>query len=318
MRRGAGTGELISRSRRNEEDDVSGKCLASSLILVPGLALGLVFASGTSASAQKKEDVLLSALHQIQVQLTELQSEQATLKAAIDALTARSGEEQDSLRKTLADSKVSVERIQQDMSVLSERIDETNARIGSLREDVASLRQTQQPILIPGETTPAAPEGSGPTASAVPPAGGEPPPASTTAAPAVVAAAPSVTDLYNQARIDYTQGRYPLAISGFKEVLELDSRGDLADNAHYWMGESYLAQRQYDPAIQEFDRIIRDYPESNKRPDAYLKKAMTLEEMGRRSEANLMYELVIEQFPKTNQERVARRRLEELMKTTVR
>ncbi len=164
-----------------------------------------------------------------------------------------------------------------------------------------------------GETTP----GGAPGTETRPPETA--PAASAPAAPAAVtAAAPSVTDVYNQARIDYTQGRYPLAISGFKDVLQLDSRGDLADNAHYWMGECYLAQRQYDPAIEEFDRIIRDYPESNKRPDAYLKKAMTLDDMGRRSEANLMYELVIEQFPQTPQERVARRKLEELMKTTVR
>jgi tol-pal system protein YbgF len=124
-----------------------------------------------------------------------------------------------------------------------------------------------------------------------------------------------VIDLYNEARNDYTLGRYPLAISGFKDVLELDKRGDLADNARYWMGESYLAQRQLELALAEFDRIIRDYPNSNKRPDAYLKKAMTLEEMGRRAEANTMYELVIEQFPRTTQERVARRRLEDLMRS---
>jgi hypothetical protein len=37
--------------------------------------------------------------------------------------------------------------------------------------------------------------------------------------------------------------------------------------------------------------------------------------MGRRSEANVMYELVIEQFPRTAQERVARRKLEDLMRT---
>jgi TolA-binding protein len=83
------------------------------------------------------------------------------------------------------------------------------------------------------------------------------------------------------------------------------------------MGETYLAQRQHELAIEQFDAVIRDYPQSNKRPDAYLKKAMTLDEMGRRSEANLMYELVIEQFPNTSQERVARRKLEELMRTTL-
>lgn len=292
------------------------KLSASSLKLLAAiLGLVLVLAPGISSAAQKKEDVILSELRQIQAQLAELQADQAALKTAIDSLSSRSGEEQDSLRKTFADSKVTIERIQQDLSILSERVDESNARIGSLREDVASLRQTQQPLLIPGEPA-SPPESTAPAGVAGSQTTDEPPPS--VPPPAVVAAAPSVTDIYNQARIDYTQGRYPLAISGFKEVLDLDARGDLADNAHYWMGECYLAQRQYDPAIQEFDRIIRDYPDSNKRPDAYLKKAMTLEEAGRRSEANLMYELVIEQFPKTNQERVARRKLEELMKTTVR
>jgi tol-pal system protein YbgF len=293
----------------------------SRAVLSTSWILFLLFslAPGNPAEAQKKEDIILTQLQQIQTQLAQIQADQAALKAAVDALSSRSNEDQDSMRKTFADSKVTIDRIQEDMSILSERLDETNARLGSLREDVAALRQTQQPLIVSAEppATGAAPSGETPEAGTGAGTGtsGEAPP---TSPPAVVAAAPNVPDLYNQARIDYTQGRYPLAISGFKEVLELEPRGDLSDNAHYWMGECYLAQRQYDPALAEFDRIIREFPQSNKRPDAYLKKAMTLEEMGRRSEANLMYELVIEQFPKTTQERVARRKLEELMKTTVR
>ena len=99
-------------------------------------------------------------------------------------------------------------------------------------------------------------------------------------------------------------------------LLDLDPGDDLADNAHYWTGEAYIAQRQHQSALQEFDVIIRDYPDSNKRPDAYLKKAITLELMDRRSEAMLMYELVIEQFPRSPQQRVARRKLEQIMRTT--
>jgi tol-pal system protein YbgF len=224
----------------------------------------------------------------------------------VEGLSSEAASEQDSVRKTLADSKIALERVQQDMSILSERIDETNSRLASLREDLLTLRQSREPLVIP-EKAPAPAEGSSTAAPA--PAGEASPPSP------LVAASPSVIDLYNEARNDYTQGRYALAISGFKDVLELDKRGDLADNAHYWMGESYLAQRQHDLALAEFDNIIRDYPESNKRPDAYLKKAITLEEMGRRAEANVMYELVIEQFPRTPQERVARRKLEDLLRT---
>jgi tol-pal system protein YbgF len=268
--------------------------------------LVLAGALGATADAgQKKEDIILAELRQIQAQLAELQTSQAALKSAVDALSAGAAEQQDAIRKTFADSKIAIERVQQDMSILSERIDETNSRLGGIREDMVTLRQSREPVVIP----PAEP---GATA-------GQAPPVEATATPAaVVATGPSVIDIYNEARNDYTQGRFPLAISGFKDVLELDKRGDLADNAHYWMGESYLAQRQHDLALGEFDKIIRDYPQSNKRPDAYLKKAMTLEEMGRRSEANVMYELVIEQFPRSAQERVARRKLEDLMRTVPR
>ncbi len=272
------------------------------------ISLGLTLMAASAAWAQKKEDIILAELRQIQAQLSELQTSQAALKTVVDSLNAGAAEQQDSLRKNLADSKIGMERLQQDMSILSERIDETNSRLGGLREDLVTLRQSREPIVVP-TIEPAPGEASPPPATA---ANGQAP------APAVVASGPSVIDIYNEARNDYTQGRYPLAVSGFKDVLELDKKGDLADNARYWMGESYLAQRQHDLALAEFDKIIRDFPQSNKRPDAYLKKAMTLEEMGRRSEANVMYELVIEQFPRTNQERVARRKLEDLMRTTPR
>jgi tol-pal system protein YbgF len=283
------------------------------LFLSALLTLGLVGSAASATAGQKKEDVILAELRQIQAQLAQLQTSQAALKSAVEALTSEAASQQDSFRKTFADSKLTIERMQQDMSILTERVDETNTRLADIRQEVTSLRQS--PVMMAGAETMTTGEPGAETPEDE--AGTSEESEEPMMEPPVVAAAPNVTDIYNQARIDYTQGRYPLAISGFKEVLDLDARGDLADNAHYWMGECYLAQRQNDLALAEFDRIIRDYPESNKRPDAYLKKAMTLEEMGRRSEANLMYELVIEQFPRTTQERVARRKLEELMKTTV-
>lgn len=268
-------------------------------------ALVLVSLSAPSAMAQRDRDNLLAELRQIQAQLSQIQSSHAALKQALDELTAASAEQRDALRKTLADGNVAIERVEQDLSQLSARVDETNARIGSLQQELVSMRQTQQPLLVP--PTDAA-EGEDAPSTAAQDDSAAPPP--------VIAGGPSATDIYNQARIDYTQGRYALAISGFQDVLDFDPNGDLADNAHYWIGESYFAQRQYERAIEFFDTVVREYPDSNKRSDAYLKKAMSLENMGRRSEAMLMYELVIEQFPRTQHQQIARSRLEELMRTT--
>lgn len=270
------------------------------LLLLPAIATmaAIVGFPTPSATAQRDRDQIVAELRQIQAQLAQLQSSHAALKQAVEELTAANAERQSALQKTLADGNLALGRLEQDLSILSARVDETNGRIGNLREEFASLRQTQQPLVLPP-----AEAADGESEEETPP-------------PPVVAAGPSVTDIYNQARIDYTQGRYALAISGFQDVLETDPAGDLADNAHYWIGESYYAQRQYERAIESFDIVVRDYPDSNKRSDAYLKKAMSLENMGRRSEAMLMYELVIEQFPRTQHERIARSRLEELMRTT--
>jgi tol-pal system protein YbgF len=267
-------------------------------------ALAIVSLSAPEAMAQRDRDAIMAQLRQIQAQLSQIQSSHAALKQAVDELTAASAAQQDSLRKTLADGNVALERVEQDLYVLSARLDETNGRIGNLQQEIVSMRQNQQPLLLPPPET-ADSEGETPGETPEDPL---PPP--------VLAAGPSVTDIYNQARIDYTQGRYALAISGFEDVLASDPRGDLADNAHYWVGESYFAQRQYERAIDSFDIVVRDYPDSNKRSDAYLKKAMSLENMERRSEAMLMYELVIEQFPRTQHQRIARSRLEGLMRTT--
>ena len=266
-----------------------------------------IFSSPSAASAveaQRDRDAIVAELRQIQAQLSQIQTSHAALKAAIDSLTVQTTDQRDALRKTLADSNVTLQRLEQDLSILSARVDETNGRIGDLQQEVGSMRQTQPLVIPPMET---AENGADADADAI---SGAPLP------PPVVAAGPSITDIYNQARIDYTQGRYALAISGFKDVIASNARGDLADNANYWIGECHFSQRGYERAIESFDTVVREYPDSNKRSDAYLKKAMSLESLTRRSEAMLMYELVIDQFPRTQHERIARGRLEDLMRTT--
>ena len=260
--------------------------------------------AASAVEAQRDRDAIVAELRQIQAQLSLIQSSHAALKAAIESLTVQTTDQRDALRKTLADSNVTLQRLEQDLSILSARVDETNGRIGDLQQEVGSMRQTQ-PLVIPPMKTDE--NGADADADAI---SGAP------LAPPVVAAGPSITDIYNQARIDYTQGRYALAISGFKDVVASNARGDLADNAHYWIGECHFSQRGYERAIESFDTVVREYPDSNKRSDAYLKKAMSLESLTRRSEAMLMYELVIEQFPRTQHERIARGRLEDLMRTT--
>ncbi len=260
----------------------------------------------TSLSAASKDtEMILAELRQLQAQVAQLQRAQGELIHMLNQFTAKASEDESFVRKTLANTQTTLQDVKDGLSILSSRLDETNGRIGNMRREMASLRQTQQPLLIRSERE----LGTDEEGTGSPSGSRETSPSNV---PQVSAAAPGPVELYNQAYTDFTQSRYPLAISGFNEVIQTYPESDLADNAQYWIGECLMAQRQYQRALQSFDDVLRMYPESNKLAEASYKKAMALEALGRKDEAIEQLEQVIELFPRTQVERNATQRLKML------
>jgi len=69
--------------------------------------------------------------------------------------------------------------------------------------------------------------------------------------------------------------RYYEAIQVLQNFLRDYPQSSLADNALYWIGECYYAQKQYHTALSYFQRVLFEYPRGNKVPDATLKIALT-------------------------------------------
>lgn len=115
--------------------------------------------------------------------------------------------------------------------------------------------------------------------------------------------------LYDQAYKDLTRGNYSLALLGFREYLRRSPASDLADNAQYWIGECYYAQRDYDPAIQEFLRVQKDYPQGDKVPAALLKTGFSFLQLEDRASARRYLNQVVEQFPNSEEAISARNKL---------
>lgn len=84
-----------------------------------------------------------------------------------------------------------------------------------------------------------------------------------------------ITGIYDQALVDCRSGWYDQAIEGFQEVLEHSSAHDLKDNAQYWLGECYYAQKEYKKALDEFQKVKKNFPAGNKVFDADIKIAYT-------------------------------------------
>ncbi|MDZ7749875.1 MAG: tol-pal system protein YbgF [Halofilum sp. (in: g-proteobacteria)] len=90
-------------------------------------------------------------------------------------------------------------------------------------------------------------------------------------------------------------GRYDEAASSFQQFLQQHPEGPYADNAQYWLGESYYVTSQFEQALAAFRKVPENYPDSAKLPDARLKVGFTLYEMGRMDEARAVLRKVTEE-----------------------
>jgi tol-pal system protein YbgF len=99
------------------------------------------------------------------------------------------------------------------------------------------------------------------------------------------------------------------AITGLRAFLRKFPRHDYADNAQYWLGEAFYAQKDYPHALGEFRNVIETYPRGNKVPDALLKVGYCYHALGQTEKARAVLEQVVNLYPKTEPAALAAKRL---------
>ena len=105
-------------------------------------------------------------------------------------------------------------------------------------------------------------------------------------------------------------GNHTEAIDGLRSFLRRFPRHDYADNAQYWLGEAFYAQKDYPHALGEFRNVIETYPRGNKVPDALLKVGYCYHALGQSEKAKAVLEQVVNLYPKTEPAALAAKRLE--------
>lgn len=119
-------------------------------------------------------------------------------------------------------------------------------------------------------------------------------------------------EAYESAFALLKEGRYEQAVSAFRSFQQNYPGGAYADNAQYWLGEANYVQRQFQTALQDFTRVVRDFPNSPKRADAMLKIAFTYQELGDRARAIETLNEVVSKYPNSTAATLASRRLQDL------
>ncbi|MGE5184073.1 MAG: tol-pal system protein YbgF [Acidobacteriota bacterium] len=106
-------------------------------------------------------------------------------------------------------------------------------------------------------------------------------------------------------------GKYGDAITALRAFLAHYPRHDYADNAQYWLGEAFYAQKDYAHALDEFRATIETYPRGNKVPDALLKVGYCYQALGQAEKARAVLEQVVNLYPKSEPAALAAKRLEQ-------
>jgi len=83
----------------------------------------------------------------------------------------------------------------------------------------------------------------------------------------------------------------------------------LAANAHYWIGESYYSDKNFEQAILEFQEVIKNFPEKEKVPAAMLKQGMAFKEIGDTKSSVYIYKKLTDEYPKSEEAKIAKEKL---------
>jgi tol-pal system protein YbgF len=105
-------------------------------------------------------------------------------------------------------------------------------------------------------------------------------------------------------------GKQADAVAALRTFLKSHPRHEYADNAQYWLGEAFYADKDYQHALMEFRATIETYPRGNKVPDALLKVGYCYQALGQADKARAVLEQVVNLYPKTEPALLAAKRLE--------
>ncbi len=121
----------------------------------------------------------------------------------------------------------------------------------------------------------------------------------------------SENEIYELAKQAFDKGDFETARSGFNRILKQYPESGRADNAQFWIGETYYREKWYEKAILEYQKVIEKYPQGNKVPASLLKQGLAFFNLGDKANSRLILTELVKKYPKSNESNIARQKLKE-------
>ena len=237
------------------------------------------------ARLQQSNDERFGAMRSLLEQNTD------TLNRLANSLDAVSH----SLQTTTTDQGSKIDQVSAQVQSLHDSVDELKARLAKVSkqlDDMAAAQQNLQSAPQPGQ------------------------PGATTPQQPPQAAAPPPDVLYNNALSDYNGAKYNLASQEFADYIKYYGNTDLAGNAQYYIADIEYKQGNYQQAVQDYDKVIEQYPSGNKASAAQLKKGYALINIDQRDAGIRELRSLIARYPRSLEAQQAKERLRSLGAST--
>lgn len=190
-------------------------------------------------------------------------------------------QQQQSVNGPVANVSQKLDQMSEEFRAVRESVLDMNTRMGKLDAKMADLQNLINTMRTPPPPPPAA---TGTTTDGQAPAGVPPLSADTT---------------YTNATRDYLGGKNDLAMQEFSDYLKYYPNTALAPNVQFYIGDIYYRKQDYTDALQAFDKVLEQYSENNKTPDAQFMKGMSLLGLGKNNAAASEFREVYKNYPDT-------------------
>ena len=273
------------------------------------LAGALLFASVLGGCVSGSD---IEGLHRhvtdVEKQVDKL-SQQTSSKDEVEKLNRNLTEQVATILRSNAETGTRFDELTRELQSLAGKLEDSNRRLAQLSQQLAETQAKLDAGSPAALTVPVAgfhPGAGAPPAAVVPaaPAG--------TPAPKPPAGRAGPADLYNAALGDYQRGRFELARQGFEEYVETYPRTDLSDDALFWAAECWTAQKKHREALGTLERLLKEYPQSDKASSAHLRKGLAHLELGEKAQAIVQLQFVVHEYPTSDEAKSARQRLRSL------
>jgi len=121
--------------------------------------------------------------------------------------------------------------------------------------------------------------------------------------------AASEKQAYEAALNQFKLGNYQLAITSFQSFMTNFASSELVPSAQYWIGNAHYAMRDYKGAIAAQQKVVKQWPENSKAPDALLNIASSQSELGQSNASRETLRALVKKYPSSPAAEQAKQRL---------